>query len=65
MFEANLPNKPFHGAILKMLMERFGKDSYINRAEAEFLAKMLNVQPERIMTWFSYQRIKGTCTCII
>ena len=40
-------------------MERFGKNSFINRTEADSLAEMLNVQPERIFGWFRRQRHKG------
>ena len=52
--------EPFHGANLKILMERFGKDSFINRTEAESLAKLFNVQPERVLGWFRRQRKKGS-----
>ena len=41
-------------------MERFGKDSFINRTEAESLAETLNVQPERVFGWFRRQRRKGS-----
>ena len=43
-------------------MERFERDSYINQTEAKFLAEMFNVQPEKVLTWFTRQRSKGTCT---
>ena len=41
-------------------MERFGKDSFINRTEAESLAEMFNVQPEQVLGWFRRQRKKGS-----
>ena len=42
----SIPKKYFRGDNLKVLIERFGKDPYINRTEVEFVAEMLNVQPE-------------------
>ena len=52
--------KPFHGADVRLLMERFEKDSFINRTEAESLAEMLSVQPERVLRWFYRHRRKGS-----
>ena len=52
----------FDRANLRILQERFGKDSYITRTEAEHLAKTLNVQPGKVLRWFTRKRYKkGTC----
>ena len=51
--------KPFQGDNLRILKEKFGKDSFISRTEAEFLAGKFNVQPERVLLWFCRQRQKG------
>ena len=53
----------FCGANLRKLRECFGKHSFINRTEAEHLAKKLNVLPEQVKRWFERQRKIGTCTC--
>ena len=50
----------FYGDNLRILRGKFGKDNYISRTEAEMLAKMLNVQPEQVVSWFHRQRKKGT-----
>ena len=51
--------KQFYRAKLRILQERFGKDSYISRTEAEQLAKTLNLQPEQVLGWFRCQRKTG------
>ena len=57
----------FCGANLRILKERFRKHFYINRTEAEPLAKMLKVQPERVLGWFMCerrQRKRGIFICV-
>ena len=51
--------KQFYRAKLRVLQERFGKDSCISRTEAEQLAKTLNLQPEQVLGWFRRQRKAG------
>ena len=52
----------FDHANLKILQERFRKDSYISRTEVDHLAKTLNVQRGKVLSWFSRERYKkGTC----
>ena len=52
----------FYHANLRILQERFGKDSHISQTQAEHLAEKLNVQPRKILCWFRRQRYnKGTC----
>ena len=52
----------FYHAKLRILQERFGKDSHISRTEAEHLAATLNVQPGKVLRWFRRKRYnKGTC----
>ena len=61
----SIPCKRFRGVSLRLLKDRFEKDRYITQTEAEFLAQMLNVYPEKIINWFQHQRMKGTIAYII
>ena len=51
--------KQFYRAKVRILQERFGKDSYISRTEAKQLAETLNLQPEQVLGWFGRQRGTG------
>ena len=51
--------KQFNDAHLRILWKRFQKHSFISQSEAEELAEMMNVSPERIRHWFKRQRNIG------
>ena len=44
---------------MKILWKRFEQDPYIDHYEAENLAKILKVYPEKIKNWFKHQRKRG------
>ena len=56
---ANIPERDSYGHSLRILSERYEKDSEINRTEAEYPAKGLIVHSEDVLSWFQRQRIKG------
>ena len=61
-FQAALANrckKIYSDADLRILLDRFAKDSWINRTEAAYLGQMLNIHAEQVFRWFHCQRRKG------
>ena len=48
--------KYFNSVQSKLLLERFEKDPYISYLESKDLARILNVNPERIIHWFQHRR---------
>ena len=51
--------KFYSDADLRILWERFAKNSWINRTEAAYLGQMLNIHAEQVFRWFHRQRRKG------
>ena len=41
------------------MWKRFEKNRFIGRREAEDLARVFNVYPDKILNWFAHQRFVG------
>ena len=51
--------KKFSESELMILWKRFEKNIYICREEANDLAQVFNVKPDKIFRWFKHQRSAG------
>ena len=51
--------KHFTDAQLRILWNHFQKNPYITYTEAEELAKMMDVYPQKILSWFQHRRTTG------
>ena len=49
----------FSDSELIILWKRFEKNRFIGRREAEDLARVFNVYPDKILHWFAHQRFVG------
>ena len=59
--EPNLPTKGYYETNLQILREKIAEDSYMytNQTETENQVETLNVPPEKVLSQFQHQGLKG------